>query len=155
MNSLFVRAVFAFLALPGMVAFVIPLWFIVPRDRRITDAIGIIPLGLGIVLLLWCVREFYIAGRGTLAPWAPPRHLVMSGLYRYSRNPMYIAVTTILFGWALLFRSRSLAYYAILFMLVFVVRVMLAEEPFLARTYGEKWARYRSEVPRWFGTRRH
>jgi protein-S-isoprenylcysteine O-methyltransferase Ste14 len=155
MNSLFVRAVLAFLALPGMVAFVIPLWFLAAGDRRIADATGMIPLALGIVLLLWCVREFYITGRGTLAPWAPPRHLVVSGLYRYSRNPMYIAVTNILFGWALLFRSRSLAYYTVLVMLVFVVRVTLFEEPFLARTHGEKWTRYRSEVPRWFGSRRH
>ena len=72
MNALFAQSVLAFLALPGMVAFVLPLSLLAPGDRRIADATGIVPLAIGIILLLWCVREFYAAGRGTLAPWAPP-----------------------------------------------------------------------------------
>jgi protein-S-isoprenylcysteine O-methyltransferase Ste14 len=151
MNSLFAQAVLAFLLLPGMVAFVVPLSLVTRDDRRIVDATGIIPLGLGIFLLLWCVREFYLAGRGTLAPWAPPRHLVVSGLYRFSRNPMYVAVMLILVGWAIVFRARSLMVYAVVVMLVFQVRVTLFEEPFLARTQGDAWLQYRSRVPRWFG----
>jgi len=154
MNALFAHAVLAFLLLPGVVAFALPLWLVAPADRRVVDATGTIPLGLGICLLLWCVREFYVAGRGTLAPWAPPRNLVVSGLYRFSRNPMYVAVLLILCGWALLFHSPSLVAYAVVVMVVFQVRVMLFEEPFLARTQGDAWLRYRSRVPRWCGPRR-
>jgi len=149
MSGLLPRAIFAFLVLPGMVAFVVPLFLLAPGS--FVDASGLIPLGLGIVLLLWCVREFYVAGRGTLAPWAPPRDLVVTGLYRFSRNPMYIAVLLVLGGWALGFRSRPLALYALMVMLVFHLRVVLYEEPWLARTHGDKWTNYRAHVPRWLG----
>jgi len=149
MNGLFTRAVLAFLALPGAVAFLIP-WVVLPHGPFV-QALGLIPLGLGVVLLLWCVRDFYVAGKGTLAPWSPPRHLVVRGLYRYSRNPMYIAVTIVLWGWALGFRSRAIAIYALVVMVMFHLRVVLGEEPWLARTHGAEWVRYRSRVPRWFG----
>jgi protein-S-isoprenylcysteine O-methyltransferase Ste14 len=64
---------------------------------------------MGIFALVWCVRDFYVSGRGTLAPWDPPTRLVIIGLYRFLRNPMYVAVLTILVGWALLYRSWPLA----------------------------------------------
>ena len=94
------------------------------------------------------------AGKGTLAPWAPPRELVVTGLYRYSRNPMYIAVVLVLAGWALGSRSRFLTIYAMAVTLAFHLRVVVGEEPWLARTYGEKWANYKTQVPRWFQLRR-
>ena len=155
MNALFWKATFAFLALPGMVAFVVPLWLIAPPVRAVTiDVLGLIPLLMGIALLLWCVREFYVAGRGTLAPWTPPQHLVVTGLYRFSRNPMYVAVVLILVGWTIVFRSWPLAVYALAIGVGFHVRVILGEEPWLARTFGDEWLRYKSQVPRWFGPRR-
>src|SRR5687768_10072755 len=152
---MFLRALLAFLALPGVVAYLVPLLLApdAPRDG-VWRWIGVLLVAAGSALLLWCVREFYVAGRGTLAPWSPPRELVVSGLYRFSRNPMYVAVLLILFGWALLFRSRPLANYAVLMALVFAVRVRLFEEPFLSQTHGERWVAYRSRVPRWFGRRR-
>ncbi len=154
MNGLLPRAILAFLALPGMVAFVVPLWLIAPGGwSSFVDAWGLVPLGLGIVLLLWCVREFYVAGRGTLAPWSPPKNLVVTGLYRFSRNPMYIAVLLVLVGWALGFRSRPLAIYAAAVAFAFHLRVVLYEEPFLARTHGDRWTKYRATVPRWLGLR--
>lgn len=155
MNGLLVRALLALLLLPGTFAFLIPLFLI--RSGSVGapfSAWGLLPFVPGIALLLWCVREFYVTGRGTLAPWAPPRELVTTGLYRFSRNPMYVAVLLILCGWALGFRSRALAIYALAVAVAFHLRVVLGEEPWLARTHGEKWARYRSEVPRWFGRRR-
>jgi len=152
MNRLFWRAVLAFLALPGIVAFGVPLFVLAPR--RFFDALGLIPLAFGIVLLFLCVREFYLAGKGTLAPWAPPQELVVTGLYRYSRNPMYIAVVLVLGGWALGFRSRLLTIYALAVTLAFHLRVVFGEEPWLARTYGEKWANYTAQVPRWLQLRR-
>ena len=98
--------------------------------------------------------SFYTEGRGTLAPWSPPRHLVVSGLYRYSRNPMYVSVVLILWGWAAGFQSRALALYALAVMVAFHLRVVLGEEPWLARTHGDAWDRYRAAVPRWLGVRR-
>jgi protein-S-isoprenylcysteine O-methyltransferase Ste14 len=152
MNGLPARAVLAFLVLPGTVAFLIP-WLLVESGQsgEFVDARGLVPFVLGIVLLLWCVREFYVAGRGTLAPWLPPRHLVATGLYRFSRNPMYISVVLVLWGWALGFRSRAIAVYALLVMSAFHLRVILGEEPWLARTHGEEWVRYKAQVPRWLG----
>jgi protein-S-isoprenylcysteine O-methyltransferase Ste14 len=150
MNSLFLRALLAFLALPGTVAFLVPLLLLMPRS--FVNRWAVIPLGLGSVLLLSCVREFYVAGRGTLAPWAPPRNLVVTGPYRFSRNPMYIAVLLVLWGWSLAFQSRSHATYAAVMTILFHLRVVLFEEPWLDQTHGEEWVRYKAAVSRWFGT---
>ena len=144
-----VRAVLAFLALPGVVAFVIPLLLARVDRGRMLHPIALVPLLLGIALLLWCVREFYVRGKGTLAPWDPPRHLVASGPYRVSRNPMYVAVATILFGWAVAFASRAHLWYALVVAVAFHLRVVLAEEPFLVRTHAEEWTLYKARVPRW------
>ena len=147
-NGLLLRAVFAFMAMPGTVAILVPLLLFRPDDGRF-HPLGIIPLALGTVFLLWCVRDFYVAGKGTLAPWTPPRHLVEVGLYRLSRNPMYIAVLLMLCGWAIGFRSLGVWGYAAVIAIAFHLRVVLAEEPWLARTHGEAWVRYKSHVPRW------
>ena len=147
---LFVRALFAFLALPGTVAFLAPCLLVAPAERSLS-ALGLVALLPGIAGLLWCVWSVYTAARGTLAPWSPPRHLVTSGLYRYSRNPMYVSVVLILWGWGTGFHSRTLALYALAVMLAFHARVILGEEPWLARTHGDTWARYQARVPRWFG----
>ena len=143
------QALFAFLALPGMVAFVVP-WLLRPADARMNPA-GFAILFVGIVLLLWCVRDFYVAGRGSLAPWAPPKRLVIVGLYRWSRNPMYIAVLLVLCGWATLFASRALWIYAACIGLAFHLRVVFGEEPWLSQTHGAEWSAYRERVPRWLG----
>jgi protein-S-isoprenylcysteine O-methyltransferase Ste14 len=135
-----------------MVAFAVPLLWLAPRalDRSF-DALGLVPLTLGVFLLLWTVRDFYVAGRGTLAPWAPPVELVVVGLYRFSRNPMYIAVVLVLLGWTVGFHSFLLLAYALAIAVGFHLRVVFGEEPWLARTHGEKWSRYKEEVPRWLG----
>lgn len=154
MSKLFWKALLAFLALPGIVAFAVPLLLFKVNLRQFSPGgVGLIPLMAGIVLLLLCVREFYVAGRGTLAPWAPPQDLVVTGVYRFSRNPMYVAVVLVIIGWAAMFHSRPLAIYALAVAVGFHLRVILGEEPWLARTFGEKWVRYRAQVPRWFGFR--
>jgi len=153
-SAAFLKAALAFLALPGMVAFAVPLLVLTPGGL---SAFALWPgaplLAAGSFLLLWCVRDFYVEGKGTLAPWSPPQHLVMSGLYRVSRNPMYVAVILILSGWAVGFRSRTLTVYAILVATGFHLRVVFGEEPWLARRYGEEWVRYRASVRRWLGWR--
>jgi len=154
MSTLLWRAVIAFLALPGIVAFVVPLWLATSGDSRpVFSPAGLPVLIAGIVLLLWCVRDFYIAGRGTLAPWSPPKHLVIVGLYRFSRNPMYVAVILILLGWAISFHSLSLAVYSLAVAILFHLRVLLYEEPWLERQFSDDWVRYRTHVPRWIGLR--
>lgn len=148
---LFARALLAFVLLPGVVAFLLPLAVFAP-DRAF-EPTGLSLAVPGIGLLLWCVKEFYTAGKGTLAPWSPPVHLVVSGPYRWSRNPMYVAVVLVLAGWAAGFRSRELAGYAALMAIVFHARVVLFEEPWLAETHPGDWTAYRARVRRWFGRR--
>ena len=82
---------------------------------------------------------------------APPQKLVVTGLYRFSRNPMYVAVSLILFGWAACFGSRQLLVYAAIVAVVFHLRVIFGEEPWLARTHGAAWEAYTARVPRWLG----
>lgn len=148
------RALVAFLALPGMVAFVVPLGWAALTDQPLARAWGLAVAGVGVAGLLWTVRDFLVAGRGTLAPWDPPRRLVVVGLYRYSRNPMYVSVLLILAGWAGGFASWGLALYAAVVAVAFHLRVILGEEPYLAQEFGEGWRDYRAQVPRWLGRRK-
>jgi len=148
---MFGRACLAFLALPGMVAFTIPaIWLWCTHHAQLRHPSGLVLLGVGVLSLLWCVRDFYVSGRGTLAPWSPPERLVVVGLYRYSRNPMYLSVAMVLLGWAVAFASTGLAVYALAVVLAFHLRVIFGEEPWLARTHGPEWKQYVGRVPRWF-----
>jgi protein-S-isoprenylcysteine O-methyltransferase Ste14 len=147
---LFLRALAALLVLPGTFAGIIPA-LIVPADRWRSDghSAGIAPLVAGIIILLWCVRDFYVAGKGTLAPWDPPKHLVVIGLYRFVRNPMYLGLVLLLIGWALSAGSPLLGGYALLFAIAFHLRVVLYEEPRLKKQFPEDWRAYSAGVPRW------
>ena len=148
---MFAQALLAFFALPGVVAIAVPVaWIWASSHTRLVQPLGLVPLFVGFLALLWCVRDFYISGKGTLAPWAPPTHLVTVGLYRYTRNPMYIAVTLALLGWALCFGVPCLFVYAVVVAIAFHLRVVLGEEPWLARTHGAQWEHYSSRIPRWF-----
>jgi pimeloyl-ACP methyl ester carboxylesterase/protein-S-isoprenylcysteine O-methyltransferase Ste14 len=153
---MFWRALLAFLALPGVVAFAVPLLI---AGRRVVEgpfsAIGLIPLVAGSGLLFLCIRDFFVLGKGTLAPWQPPSRLVTTNLYRFSRNPMYVAVTLVLLGWAIVFRSWGLLLYALAVMTAFHLRVVFVEEPWLLQTHAREWKRYTATVPRWaFRSRR-
>ena len=144
------RAFLAFAVLPGLVAYLVPLllaWSVL--RIRTFQWLALVPLLLGTAVLMWCVREFFVRGRGTLAPWDPPRQLVATGPYKWSRNPMYVAVSVVLAGWALGFSSIALAAYAVVVMIVFHLRVVLYEEPWLARTHRTDWKTYSSMAPRW------
>jgi protein-S-isoprenylcysteine O-methyltransferase Ste14 len=147
----FARALLAFLALPGVFAIVVPVaWLLASSHTRLVQPWGLLLLAIGFFALLWCVRDFYVSGKGTLAPWAPPARLVVVGLYRYTRNPMYVAVVLVLLGWAGSFGSLGLLVYAVAVAAAFHLRVVLGEEPWLARTHGRAWAQYTDRVPRWF-----
>jgi protein-S-isoprenylcysteine O-methyltransferase Ste14 len=143
-------AILAFLALPGVFGFLLPgLLAFSGRGRAPFYPIGLVPFVVGSGLLCWCAVEFYRAGRGTLAPWAPPVKLVVTGPYRWSRNPMYLAVMSILAGWAAMFSSGNVLVYAAVFAIAVHIRVVAVEEPFLARTHGAGWTSYSSTVRRW------
>ncbi len=147
---MFIRALIAFLTLPGVVAILVPvLWLWLSAHVKLVQPFGLLLLVLGFVALLWCVRDFYVSGKGTLAPWAPPTHLVTVGLYRYSRNPMYVAVGLILLGWAIAFGSIGLLIYTIIVLVAFHLRIVYSEEPWLARTHGIQWEQYAQRVRRW------
>jgi len=98
---------------------------------------------------VWCVRDFYVSGKGTLAPWAPPERLVVVGLYQYTRNPMYIGVLINVTGIALLFASPLIAVYLAGMAFSFHRRVIRNEEPWRASQFGAEWQAYSKGVSRW------
>lgn len=149
--AMFLRALLAFLVLPGVAAFVVPaiLAFLDPWKQSVFLP-GALVMLIGFVLLLWCVRDFFVLGKGTLAPWDPPKKLVVAGLYRYTRNPMYVGVLTLVLGWSVLFTSPILAAYVAALAIGFHIRVVRNEEPWLASRFGSEWSQYNAEVGRWF-----
>lgn len=113
------------------------------------SAAGMI-LGLaGAALALWCVSGFAFVGRGTPAPFVPPRRLVTRGPYRFVRNPMYIGVGLTLVGAAVFYESPTLLGYAALFVLAAHLFVVWYEEPTLRRTFGHEYLAYCAHVRRW------
>ena len=144
------RALLAFLALPGVVAGLTPALIVFADGRRGRGWVGGWALAAaGALLLIWCVRDFLVSGRGTLAPWDPPTRLVTVGMYRFVRNPMYVAVVTLVAGWAMAAGSRWLLAYVVALAVAFHLRVVLYEEPRLRREFGAQWEAYRASVGRW------
>ena len=146
---------FFFLA-PGTVAGLIPHALTGWRDegaipggavRRIAGAVLVAG---GVASVVESFVRFARKGLGTPAPVAPPTRLVVSGQYRYVRNPMYVAVLAAVLGQALLFGSPRLLAYAAVLWIAFTVFVMAYEEPTLARTFGESYRAYRGGVRRWW-----
>ena len=138
---------------PGTVGVYLPL--ILSRGRMPTSglmlALATVLFAIGSSIYAWCVFDFGSFGRGTPAPIDPPKKLVTRGLYRYSRNPMYVGVLTVVFGWAILYRSRGVAVYALVIALCFYSFVVFFEEPILRKRFGAEYERYCGEVPRWLG----
>ena len=151
---LLLRALLAVAILPGVFAGVLP-WIIAARDpwRGEGSDLGAIVLGAGIGVLVLCVRDFLVAGRGTLAPWDAPRHLVVVGLYRYVRNPMYVGVLLIVCGAAIVSGSPEVAAYGAIVAVAFHLRVVHYEEPVLARQFPDDWPAYAAKVSRWLPRR--
>jgi protein-S-isoprenylcysteine O-methyltransferase Ste14 len=140
--------------LPGFFAGYVP-WRFLGLDRvridwsRPLDLLGLLCIGLGAALLAACIVEFARSGRGTLSPVDPPRHLVVRGLYRYVRNPMYLSVATIVLGEVLLTRSAALAFYLAVWFLAVNLFVIGYEEPTLRHQFGASYEAYTQQVGRW------
>ena len=104
---------------------------------------------VGLPGLVDSFARFALEGLGTPAPIAPPQKLVVTGLYRYVRNPIFIAVVALIVGQALLFGDWNLLWYGALLWLFFHVHVVMFEEPTLKQTFGMEYESFRTNVPRW------
>ena len=137
---------------PGTVALWVPL-LLLGRDRTpatgVVRGLALVGLATGALIYAWCVWDFATFGHGTPAPIDAPKRLVVRGVYRVSRNPMYVGVLSVIVGWALLFRSPGLAVYAFAVWSCFQSFVVFYEEPHLRRTFGAEYEGYCASVGRW------
>ena len=151
---LFLKNLLITVLVPGTVAVLIP-YRIVSRDpagRTLEPARLVLAapvLALGAAVYLWCLWDFATAGRGTPAPFDPPKRLVVRGLYRYVRNPMYLGVLLVVAGWAALFSSLPVLEYGAAVAVVFHLVVLVVEEPLLRRRFGTDYETYCRTVRRW------
>jgi protein-S-isoprenylcysteine O-methyltransferase Ste14 len=138
-------------ALAGLVPWWISDWQLQQPflDSEATRIVGAVLIVAGVPVLIDSFARFALQGRGTPAPIAPPDRLVVSGLYRHVRNPMYVAVVAVIFGQAILLAEWRLVAYGALFWLASHAFVVLYEEPALKRQFGEEYERFRDNVPRW------
>ena len=151
---LFLRSAFWTFAFPGFFAGYVPWRYfgVSAVDFSWSNPLHLVAalfIAVGATLLLTCIYEFAARGRGTLSPADPPTELVVQGLYRYVRNPMYLSVMTIVTGEILLTRSIDLFWYLLIFFAAASVFVRSYEEPYLKSRFGESYERYMREVGRW------
>lgn len=151
---LFVRSAFWTLAFPGFLAGFLPWRYfgvsevVISWTNRL-HLLGLMLVALGSALLIACIVEFARRGRETLSPVDPPKELVVQGLYRYVRNPMYLSVLTIVAGEIILTRSGALLVYWLAFLTCATLFVRGYEEPYLRRQFGESYTAYTQTVGRW------
>jgi protein-S-isoprenylcysteine O-methyltransferase Ste14 len=138
---------------PGPVIGLVPWW--ISGWRIVTPIaawryLGLLMIGVGLVPLADSIVRFVREGHGTPEPLHPTDTLVVSGLYRYVRNPMYLGVLLMIFGQAVFFASRSVAMYGAIAAAIMHAFVLGYEEPTLQRRYGDEYANFCHHVPRWF-----
>ena len=148
---LFLKNLVFTVLVPGVVAVYVPVYVFThaPTTTSPTVMLGGLALLIGALIYIWCVWDFATVGRGTPFPVDPPKTLVVRGLYKYTRNPMYVGVLCVISGWVLLFRSQNLAIYAACVATCFHLVVILYEEPHLRRVFGPSYEQYCSQVRRW------
>jgi len=154
----FVRHLLSIVLLPGVVVGWIPLWIARRYHTSVTAPGGAIDLGLvlfglvllaiGVALFASSLQRFVVEGHGTLAPWDPPRRLVVRGPYRHVRNPMISGVVFLLAAEAALLRSLPHALWALGFLAINMIYIPLLEEPMLTMRFGREYDEYRRHVRR-------
>lgn len=155
---IWLRAALFFLAVPGTVLGLVPAALVSYGPRTRVDAwplrfLGLAAAAAGVGVILWCSVEFVRRGRGTAAPYDPPRELVAAGLYRWVRNPMYVAAVLAVVGEALWTGAPVLLAYAAALAIAYDLFVRLYEEPRLRKAFGPAYERYCAAVPRWLPRR--
>jgi protein-S-isoprenylcysteine O-methyltransferase Ste14 len=147
-------AIFLVIA-PGFVAGLVPFWISHWRMEPpfwgsvLFRALGVVLIGLGSLGLIDSFGRFALQGLGTPAPLLPTRHLVVTGLYRYVRNPMYVGVASVIFGQGFILGNIALLEYGAAVSLAFHLFVLGYEEPTLRATFGLEYDTFRAAVPRW------
>lgn len=151
MINILKTALFAAVFMAFFLVFV-PLRWVLPPGTGVLmplGLLGLVPLGIGFAIVLWCLWEFATRGQGTPAVFDPPKNLVVRGPYKYVRNPMYIGAGLILAGFAALFGSVAILIYLIAFAAIIHGFVVFYEEWTLGRKFGDAYADYKKSVPRW------
>jgi len=146
------KSLFFLIFVPGLFVGYIPLAFLLTGSYIVTGILFYLALPLwliGGVVVVWCFWDFLTKGDGTPAPFDPPKELVVSGLYNYVRNPMYIGALLMLVAHFLWFGYWSLLIYTGFFFLAFHLFVLNYEEPTLKKKFGRSYTNYMKRVPRW------
>ena len=158
--GLIVRSILSVLLLPVMVTGALPAYLLSTRGYAIgaglpmplnlvVAAIGLAVYATGLFVAGGSMTRFFRDGDGTLAPWDPPRKLVVRGMYRYVRNPMISGVLGLLLGEAIFFGSMPILEWFVFFAVLNAVYMPLREEPGLVARFGDDYLEYKRHVPRW------
>ena len=153
-QSLWLKTALFSLVVPGTVLLGVPAALLAAnigprRDPGAWRWLGLALLVPGALVIARCFADFVRRGRGTPAPYDPPRELVVAGLYRYTRNPQYLGVLAVVLGEAALTGAAVLLAYAAVLAVGYHLFVTRHEEPALRRLFGDAYARYCAAVPRW------
>ncbi len=149
------KCIKSILILPFNVTVIVPLLILYFSKYEYSDTnfyrlvFGILLLLTGLFFATWTIILFYKIGKGTLAPWAPPKYLITEGPYQYTRNPMITGVLFILFSEYLILNSINLLYWFVFFFLLNCIYFKLFEEKQLVERFGEEYLNYRENVPMW------
>ena len=154
LRALFGTLLFLFLILPFFFIWIPYRILSMPNINYFFDMgefryIGLIPIMMGVIIYLWCSHIFVFRGKGTPIHFTRTNRLIVKGLYKFVRNPMYIGALLILVGEALLFQSKGLLFYALVSFAALHFYILFVEEPHLANTFKDAYNRYRRNVPRW------
>lgn len=144
------KQIFSFI-LPITVLVIVPFW--VEKDWTIginfSLLAGSILALIGLIIMVICISAFIRIGRGTLAPWSPTKKIVITGLYRYVRNPMILGVLIVLIGEAIALWSLNLLVWAASFFVINTIYFIIYEEPDLEEKFGDEYREYKKHVSRW------
>jgi len=148
---LFLKNLLFTILVPGTVAFLVPI--ILHQGEVLDFHLMSLPAAVlmicATIMYFWCLWDFAHFGQGTPAPIDAPKHLVVRGLYRYTRNPMYLAALLAIMGWAFHFADPILLLYGVFVALGFHLFVVLYEEPHLRYLFGTQYTEYCRQVNRW------
>ena len=153
---LWVKVLLLFLLVPGIADVLVP-WIILTTSGTFTMPVigwlqitGIVLVCAGLAISIWVLQALARFGRGTPAPFDPPRQFVRRGLFRWVRNPLYLGAAILIpLGEALFFRSWQLLVYAVILFMVLHLYIVLVEEKELERRFGKPYLKYKRTVPRW------